>query len=166
MLLQNLVYSLCHWQSFYFQCGAHPVTLCGGITYPFLIVGMLHVSGLFCQHIFNTIFHFSLFLPAIRLKFLFPDWYTLLYIAVDWNSLLFCTCDFFFVSVGPSYGVTFCHMMFSLLRVVVPLLFVTASFPVACSSPHKIILFLTSRPSFFVRPVQMASALPTFSCDD
>lgn len=105
------------------------------------------------QQIFNTNYHFSLFfLPAIRLHFLYPDWYTSIYIAVDWNYLLFRTCNFSFFSVGPSRGVTLCHVTFSPLGVMVPLFIVTASFPVDSSSPRDIILFLKSRPSLFVWP--------------
>lgn len=57
-----------------------------------------------------------------------------------------------FFSVGPSRGVTLCHVTFSPLGVMVPLFIVTASFPVDSSSPRDIIVFLKSRPSLFVWP--------------
>lgn len=106
-LLRDLVHSLRHWESFYFRYGTHPAISYAVITYPFLIVGKIHASGLFfvSANFKHSIYHFSLFLPVIRLNFLFPNLYTLIY------CLLFLTRDFIFVSVGPSRGVTLCHVM-------------------------------------------------------
>lgn len=79
------------------------------------------------SNILNNSFIFFYFFYLLSDYFLFPEWYTMIYIAIAWNYFLFRNRDFFLASVGPSRGVTLCHMMISPLCHRASLLFASAS---------------------------------------
>lgn len=81
-LHRNLVQNLHHWASFYFRCGAHPVTLAGKDNHIKTFLGL--------SKSFTLLIYLKLFLPPTRANILFADLNTIICIVIElkWELLV------------------------------------------------------------------------------